>query len=274
MYDYENPVMTWVSRVILFLCVLFAAFSVVTAIMGVKGAKAQMNQYAKEYKKISAEIEELKEKQSGLVGETITAQDLGSAIAKDQNVLSKYADRLYKDTISGEESAAVSDLMNDLSMKLGNAEIASTSSDSGQKEMYFKHVWTKNPKAEVRFETVLKYYTDSIPCLFTIWDGDHFYGYVTGSYDKQAGAITDPVVTFTAYGEKNEPVYTFEEEDSQDTDAIVVPEGASYTAEEIQAILNKDSAERTEEEWNVLYQYWEDNNMEGETRTDAADDAE
>lgn len=273
MYDFENPVMTWVSRVILVLCVLFAAFSVFSAIMGAKAKTAEMNQWAKDYKKISAEIEDLKEKQDGLVGETITAQDLGSQIAKDQNVLSKYADKLYKETISGEESSAVNDLMSDLALKLGNAEIANTSSDSSQKESYFKYVWTKNPKAEVRFETVLKYYTDSIPCLFTIWDGDNFYGYVTGDYDQQAGAITNPVVVFTAYGEKNEPVYELEENTNVgNTDEIVVPEGASYTAEEIKAILDKPSADRTEDEWNKLYQYWNDNNIEGEDRESESDE--
>ena len=267
MYDFENPVMTWVSRVILILCVLFSAFSIFSAIMGSKAMSAKMDQYAKDYKKISAEIKELKEKQDGLVGETITAQDLGAAIAKDQNVLSKYADKLYKETISGEESSAVNDLMSDLALKLGNAEISSTSSDTDQKAAYFKHVWTKNPKAEVRFETVLKYYTNSIPCLFTIWDGDNFYGYVTGDYDQQAGAITNPVVVFTAYGEKNEPVYQLEEDtEAYDPNAIVVPEGASYTAEEIKAILDKPSADRTEDEWNKLYQYWNDNDIEGEDR--------
>lgn len=275
MYDFENPVMTWISRVVLVLCVLFAAFSVFTAIMGVKGANAQINQYVKDYKKISAEIEDLKEKKNSLVGETITAQDLGAAVAKDQNVLSKYAEKLYKETISGEEFAAVTDLMNDLSIKEGNAEISSTSSDSDQRAMYFKYVWTKNPKAEVRFETVLKYYTDSIPCLFTIWEGDHLYGYVTATYDEQSGAIANPVVTFTAYGEKNEPVYNLEEDNnnSSDPNAIVVPEGASYTAEEIEAILAKNSADRTEDEWNKLYQYFEDNNIDAETQ-DSADDVD
>lgn len=263
MYDYENPVLRWIATAILVLCILFAAFSVFTGIMGAQNAKKQIKQYENDYQKISKEIEDLEAKQEGLVGETITAQDLGSAIAKDQNVLSKYAKKMYDETISGEESRAVQDLMSDLALKLGNSDI---SAGNNQKESYFKYVWTKNPKAEVRFETVLKYYTESIDCLFTIWDGDHFYGYVTGSYDEQAGTITDPVIVFTAYGEKNEPKYVIEESNNNNnTDEIKVPDGASYTADEIKAILAKNPEDRSEEEWALLQKYWSDNNMEDQS---------
>ena len=152
MYDFENPVMRWVSRVILILCILFAAFSIFTAIMGVKQAKAQAVQYSKDYKKIAADIEDLQAKKDGMIGEAITAQDLGAAIAKDQNVLSKYADKLYKETISGEESAAVKDRLDDLVLKIGYVP----PNGMEDRDVYFEKVWTKNPKAEVRFETVLK----------------------------------------------------------------------------------------------------------------------
>lgn len=255
MYDFENPVMRWVSRVILVLCVLFTAFSVFTAIMGVKGAKAQAAQYAKDYKKIEADIEKLQKQKDGMIGDAISAQDIGSAIAKDQNVLSKYAEKLYNESISGEESAAVKDRLDDLLLKIGYV----APRELEQRDVYFDKVWTKNPKAEVRFETVLKYYTDSIDCLFTIWDGDTLYGYVTGKYDEQSGAVSDIAVTFTAYGQKNEPVYNLEENNSSSSsDTITVPEGASYTAEQIQAILDKPSDQRTEDEWNLLKQYWDD----------------
>lgn len=236
MYDYENPVLKWVSIVILALCILFAGYSVFTGIMGAENSKKQMAQYQKDYKKISAEIKGLEKKKDSLVGEAITAQDLGSAIAKDQNVLSKYAKKMYDDSISGEELDAVTDLMKDLSVKLSNAEIA----DGDQTEMFFKHLWTKNPKAEVRFETVLKYYTKSIPCLFTIWDGDHFYGYVTGDYDEQSGSITNPVVVFTAYGQKHEPEYKIETKTATDPSEIKIPKGASYTKEQIEKLLAKN----------------------------------
>lgn len=265
MYDFENPVMRWVSRVILVLCVLFAAFSIFTAIMGVKQAKAQALQYAEDYKKIAAEIEELQAKKDGMIGDTITAQDLGAAIAKDQNVLSKYAEKMYKETISGEESAAVKDRLDDLALKLGYV----TSRNEEDRTVYFDKVWTKNPKAEVRFETVLKYYTESIDCLFTIWDGDNLYGYVTGKYDEQSGCISDIVVTFTPYGQKNEPVYNLEEDNNTNSGDIQVPEGASYTADEIRAIMNKDPDDRTEDEWNTLKKYWDDT----DTRNNNEDDS-
>ena len=254
MYDFENPVMKWVSRVILVLCVLFAAFSIFTAILGAKQAKAQAVQYSKDYKKIAAEIEDLQAKKDGMIGETITAQDLGSAIAKDQNVLSKYADKMYKETISGEESAAVKDRLDDLALKLGYV----SPRNAEDRDVYFEKVWTKNPKAEVRFETVLKYYTTSIDCLFTIWDGDHLYGYVIGKYDEQSGCISDIVVTFTSYGQKNEPTYNLEESNTTDPNEIKIPEGASYTVDEIKKILDKDPDERTEDEWNLLKKYWDD----------------
>ena len=267
MYDFENPVMRWVSRVILVLCILFAAFSIFTAIMGVKQAKAQAVQYSKDYKKIAAEIEDLQAKKDGMIGEAITAQDLGAAIAKDQNVLSKYADKLYKETISGEESAAVKDRLDDLALKLGYV----SPSGMEDRDIYFEKVWTKNPKAEVRFETVLKYYTKSIDCLFTIWDGDNLYGYVTGQYDEQSGCISDIVVTLTSYGQKNEPVYNLEERNTTDSNEIKVPEGASYTADEIKKILDKDPDERTEDEWNLLKKYWDDTDTHEDTDNNNAD---
>ena len=255
MYDFENPVMKWVSRVILVLCILFAAFSVFTAIMGVQHGKAQAAQYAKDYKKIEAEIKELQKQKDGMIGETITAQDLGAAIAKDQNMLSKYAEKIYNETISGEESAAVSDRLNDLALKIGYT----TPSNAEQRDIYFDKVWTKNPKVEVRFETVLKYYTNSIDCLFTIWDGDTLYGYVTGTYDEQSGTIADVAITFTDYGQKNEPVYNLEPaNDTSNSNEIKVPEGASYTADQIKAILDKKPDDRTEEEWDLLQKYWDD----------------
>ena len=263
MYDYENPVMRWVSRVILVLCILFAAFNIFTAIMGARNQKAQMAQYVKDYKKIQKEIESLEKEQSELVGETITAQDLGAAIAKDQNVLSTYAKKMYDENISGEELAAVRDLMKDLNLKLGNPSIEGTSEE---RKDFFNILWTKNAKAEVRFETVLKYYTDSIDCLFTIWDGETLYGYVTGTYDTQSGAIKETSVVLTPYGQKNEPEYKIEVSEQTDPNAIVIPEGASYTEQQIKELLAKKPEDRTEDDWKVLGQYWSDNNMEAEER--------
>ena len=271
MYEYENPVMRWVSRVILVLCILFAAFNIFTAIMGAQNQKAQAEQYVKDYKKIQKEIKGLEKKQSELVGETITAQDLGAAIAKDQNVLSTYAKKMYDENISGEELSAVRDLMKDLNLKLGRATLGGSSEE---RKDFFEVLWTKNAKAEVRFETVLKYYTDSIDCLFTIWDGENFYGYVTGTYDTQAGAIRDTSVVLTEYGQKNEPEYKIEVREQIDPNAIVIPEGATYTEKQIKELLAKKPEDRTEDDWKVLGQYWSDNNMEAEERPSEAADSD
>lgn len=199
----KQKIINIVGISILVISVIISSVFVFTSVNKVKENKKAIAELHKTYDAYKADLEALEDESFGIIsGEIISAKSLGQNLASDMEDLADNYDLLYKADLTTKERTYMNQIFSNVSVKLDGVLRTANAIDSLK-----TLAWINNDKVDIRFESILNYDAKDVPCLFTMWDDDKFYGYVTSTYDIQTGMMKDIEVTLSKYGQKHEKNY-------------------------------------------------------------------